>query len=176
MKADPLPVPVLSFTEFIAADGDRLTTTSQQVASAFGKRHDDLLKRIRVLTTNLPLDRRGYFAECLRINDLANGKPEPYFVITRDGFTFLAMGFTGKKALLFKLAYLDAFNAMEAFIRNQREGISFRSARHELACKDSKRRASTHGRGLNERRLELPVLKAEEAELLSLAQPRLFVN
>ena len=57
------PVPVLNFREFIAADGEELTTTSQQVAAVFGKRHDDLLKRIRGLSAALPSDRLGYFAE-----------------------------------------------------------------------------------------------------------------
>ena len=43
-----------------------------------------------------------------------NGQTYPMYLMNRDGFTLLAMGFTGKKALQFKLAYIDAFNTMEA--------------------------------------------------------------
>ena len=41
------------------------------------------------------------------------------YTITRDGFTILAMGYTGSKAMKFKLAYIDAFNRMEAALRGQ---------------------------------------------------------
>jgi phage regulator Rha-like protein len=51
------------------------------------------------------------------------------------GFSLLAMGLAGVKALAFRLANLDAFYAMEAFVRNKREGIGFRQARHELRTK-----------------------------------------
>jgi len=51
--------------------------------------------------------------------DTGNGatRESPAYNLTRDGFTLLAMGFTGKKALAFKLAYIDAFNRMEAGLR-----------------------------------------------------------
>lgn len=44
------------------------------------------------------------------------------YTITRGGFTLLAMGFTGKKALAFKLAYIDVFGATGSHVQNQREG------------------------------------------------------
>jgi Rha family phage regulatory protein len=157
----------LNFQQFIAAEGDELTTTSLQVAAVFGKRHDHVLRDVRKLLEELPASHRPNFGECFKINNLANGKREPYFRITRDGFTLLAMGFTGKKALAFKLAYIDAFNAMAAYVKNQREGICYRAAKFELADADSKRRGSYHGRGLNERKKEMPLLKAEEDFLKS---------
>lgn len=48
-----------------------------------------------------------------------NGQPYPMYLMTRDGFTLLAMGFTGKSALEWKLKYINAFNQMEAHIREQ---------------------------------------------------------
>jgi len=99
--------PVLNFQDFIAADGDKLTTDSRKVSVVFGKRHDTVLRAIRNLLASASREFTARnFAECFSNNELANGKPEPYFTITRDGFALLAMGFTGKKALAFKVAYI----------------------------------------------------------------------
>lgn len=71
------------------------TTTSLDVAAHFSKRHDDVLKRLRSLDCSPEFTLRN-FAECSRPG--SNNKPEPYYRMTRDGFTFLCMGFTGKEA------------------------------------------------------------------------------
>jgi hypothetical protein len=63
---------------------------------------------------------------------------------------------------------------MAAFIKNQRDGLRFRCMEKELECKDSARRGSFHGKGLNQRKQEKPVLDSELAALLSLAQPSLL--
>ena len=93
------------------------TTTSSDVAIHFGKPHNEVLRRIRNLIEQLPDDRLSNFAQTVetRVNP-SGGAPieSPAYRITRDGFTLLAMGFTGKKALAFKLAYIDAFNRMES--------------------------------------------------------------
>jgi Rha family phage regulatory protein len=132
-------VPTLNFLEFVAADGDCLTTTSQGVAVVFGKRHDHVLRQIRNLLQELPERHRPNFGDASYEVAQTNGGTASYacYRITRDGFTLLAMGFTGKKALGFKLAYIDAFNSMAAFIKMQRESLSYRRAVHELAAKDS---------------------------------------
>jgi Rha family phage regulatory protein len=168
-------VPVLNYREFIDADGDRLTTTSHRFAIAFNKPHKEVLKRIRLLITDLGGEHEGYFSPMLMPVDIGQGgtRMDPAYVVTRDGFSLLAMSFTGKKALAFKVAYMRAFNAMADFIKNQREGLSYRRAAHELADADSKRRASVHGRGLNERKQEIPILTAEELLLRALSQPLL---
>ena len=94
----------------------QITTTSLQIAEHFGKQHKDVLRAIRNLLKELPEGYQRNFA--LTFNDVAgpNGatRKEPAYRITRDGFTLLAMGFTGKEALQWKLAYITAFNAMEA--------------------------------------------------------------
>ena len=104
-------------TPTLSAVNGTATALSTDVASHFGKRHDDVLKAIGNLLQELPADRLRNFAETLteRPNP-AGGAPiqSRAYRLTRDGFTLLAMGFTGKKALAFKLAYLDAFNRMEA--------------------------------------------------------------
>lgn len=93
------------------------TTTSLDIARHFGRRHDNVMDTIRALIAQLPADHLLNFQETViqRANP-SGGEPidSPAYRITRDGFTLLAMGFTGKKALQFKLAYIDAFNRMEA--------------------------------------------------------------
>lgn len=169
-----MTVPVLNFRDFIAADGENLTTTSRQVAAVFGKRHDHVLARIRILLSELPADRLPYFRECFEINELANGKTEPLYTITRDGFTLLAMGFTGKKALEFKLAYIDAFNAMAAYIKNQREGLQFDYLRKELEYKTRKGKISACAREMRHWQDEKPERIGEMNYLLEQMQPSLL--
>jgi len=93
-----------------------VTTTSNQIAAHFGKRHDTVLRAIRNLLAELPEDYRRNFAEVK--TEFTNGKggvqQATAYRITRDGFTLLAMGFTGKEAMQWKVAYLAAFNKMEA--------------------------------------------------------------
>lgn len=95
------------------------TTTSADVARHFGKRHDDVLKAIRNLLPQLPDGGVRNFAET-PYTDPQNGQQYPAYRLSRDGFTLLAMGFTGKRALAFKLAYIDAFNRMEAELAKAR--------------------------------------------------------
>lgn len=100
----------------VTLEGGRPTTTSLVVAEVFGKRHDAVLRDIRNL--DCPAEFAAHnFVVCER--KAANGKTLPYFTMTRDGFTFLCMGFTGKEAARWKIAYLEAFNRMEAELQRQ---------------------------------------------------------
>ncbi len=87
-------------------------TTSKQIAITFGKRHDNVLADIRDIVTTVPTNFTALnFKESTYRDN--SGKSNPIYELTRDGFTLLAMGFTGKRALEFKLAYINAFNEME---------------------------------------------------------------
>ena len=103
-----------TLVQLTVVDG-RPTTTSLDVARHFGKRHDDVLKAARNLVADLPDGCLRNFAETSIEVAQPNGgfREVPAYRLTRDGFTLLAMGFTGKKALQFKLAYIDEFNRME---------------------------------------------------------------
>jgi len=93
------------------------TTTSNQIAEHFGKQHKDVLRAIRNLRNTVDADfYQRNFALIQIITDLGIGRTrqDPAYRITRDGFVFLAMGFTGKEAAAWKVAYLTAFNRMEA--------------------------------------------------------------
>ncbi|MGG2662897.1 Rha family transcriptional regulator [Pseudomonas aeruginosa] len=101
--------------------GGKPTTTSLDVAKHFRKRHDNVLRDIKNL--ECPEDFALLnFEECSRTG--ANNRPEPYVRMTRDGFTLLCMGFTGKEAMHWKIAYINAFNKMEQVLIEQPEILS----------------------------------------------------
>lgn len=114
-----LPLPCAS-APTLAVIGGQPATTSTEVARYFGRRHRDVLRAIENLIADLPADdcvRNFAHTVETRPSPLSGAPIEsPAYVLTRDGFTLLAMGFTGKRALAFKLAYIDAFNRMEAAI------------------------------------------------------------
>jgi len=87
-----------------------IKTTSLKVAEHFGKRHCDVLRAIKNI--ECPEDfRLRNFALSSYLNE--QGKSQPCYEMTKDGFTLIAMGFTGKAVMQWKLAYLNAFNQME---------------------------------------------------------------
>ena len=103
-------------------DGE-LVVTSRQVAEDFGKRHSEVLRAIEdKIEINAILRSSKYFIESTYI-DKANRKSKEY-LLTRDGFSFLVMGFTGAKADEWKLKYIEAFNKMEQAIKNPYSHLS----------------------------------------------------
>jgi len=96
-----------------------VTTNSRDVAEFFGKRHADVLRAIDDLGCSPKFAERN-FALCNYIRDLGDGIKRTYRSIdmTKDGFTFLVMGFTGSAAAEFKEAYIERFNEMEAEIHD----------------------------------------------------------
>lgn len=85
-------------------------TSSLQVAETFGKEHSKVMRSIEGIAKSG--DTPNMFVKGTYIND-QNGQKYSMYYMTRDGFTLLAMGFTGKKALKFKMQYIKAFNNME---------------------------------------------------------------
>jgi Rha family phage regulatory protein len=89
-------------TPIVTIVGRRAITTSKDVADYFGKRHDHVLRDIKELIADLPVEHLPNFGETvIERENPSGGAPikSPAYEITRDGFTLLAMGFTGKKAL-----------------------------------------------------------------------------
>lgn len=97
-----------------ADTSDTARANSLIVARMFEKEHKDVLKSIRNLDCSEEFRLRN-FAPSSYINE--QGKKQPCVNMTRDGFTFLVMGYRGKKAARFKEAYIKRFNEMESFIR-----------------------------------------------------------
>jgi len=107
----------------------QVVTTSLRVAEIFSKQHKDVLKAIRELDCSDDFRGRN-FAPTLRITQLPNNatRKDPYYLITRDGFVFLVMGFTGKTAAKFKEAYIRAFNVMEERLRRMQSSPQYTMA------------------------------------------------
>lgn len=92
------------------------TATSREVAEHFGKRHDHVMRDIEEIIAGLP--KIGETPLFFKTTYIATNKQEyPMYEMNRDGFTLLAMGFTGKKALEWKLKYIQAFNEMEELLK-----------------------------------------------------------
>lgn len=96
---------------------------SRFVAEAFEKTHKDVLQSIKKISA----PESGWSPEFTERNFSPSyykdvtGRKQPCFAMTRDGFTALVMGYTGKKAAQFKEAYIRRFNEMDTFIRTLRE-------------------------------------------------------
>lgn len=97
-------------------DGE-LVVTSRQVAEDFEKRHADVLRDIEVYKNRISTTQ---FCTLFIESEYraSNGKMNKEYLLTRDGFSFLVMGFTGAKADEWKLKYIEAFNKMEQAIKN----------------------------------------------------------
>jgi Rha family phage regulatory protein len=91
---------------------------SRTVAEAFGKQHKDVLESVdNLLKANMAEFPAVLFREVSSEHPTVPGRLIRSYEMTRDGFTLLAMGFTGEKALRWKLKYIEAFNRMEAELR-----------------------------------------------------------
>lgn len=99
-------------------DNGVLMADSRDVAKRFNKRHSDVLRAIESLCKQEQFAKRN-FSLCFEINELQNGKKQKHYKMTRDGFSLLAMGFTGSEALSWKVKYIDAFNKMEKIIKDE---------------------------------------------------------
>ena len=114
------------------------TTTSQKVAETFGKRHDSVMRGIRDLHAKCPKEFNAHNFVEVEYSD-SKGEKRPMYLLTRDGLTLLVMGYTGKEAMKFKLAYIEAFNCME----RQLEAMRTAPALPPLSTVESRRTLNT---------------------------------
>ncbi|MCZ4253456.1 Rha family transcriptional regulator [Pseudoalteromonas shioyasakiensis] len=107
-------------TNAITCEESKLVTTSLKVAEAFGKRHSHVLEKIKNLDCSKAF-RSANFSAHPHKNE-QNGETYTAWHLTKDGFMFLVMGFTGKKAAAIKEAYITAFNIMAEKLNNLQYG------------------------------------------------------
>jgi Rha family phage regulatory protein len=113
MKGDAKMMPATQL--HIRADADRVpVVNSRDIAEVFGKRHADVLRDIQALKLNADL-RSVWFRQSNYLD--ASGRTLPTVNLTRDGFMLLVMGWNGERAMALKVAYIEAFNAMESELR-----------------------------------------------------------
>ena len=123
---------------------ERSVATSLDVAETFEKEHNKVLRDIRELECSDDF-RLSNVGQSFYIN--LQGKKMPMYYMTRDGFTLVAMGYTGEKAMKFKEGYIRQFNEMEKIllgkIRERDKGIAVRQALTN-ALKESQENARMH--------------------------------
>lgn len=100
----------------VVFDKEKFYMDSMAIAKVFGKEHKSVLRAIRNLESSDEFSKRN-FAPSFYIN--SQNKSQPLFELTKDGFTSLVFGFTGKKAWEFKELYIEKFNEMENELKNQ---------------------------------------------------------
>jgi Rha family phage regulatory protein len=96
---------------------ESLKTTSRIIAEKFGKGHNHVLRDIRKLVDANPDWGVTNFGQTPYVDD-QNGQTYQMYEMTRDGYSMLVMGFTGKKAMEWKIKFLEAFSAMEERIKS----------------------------------------------------------
>ena len=101
--------------KLIEKDG-KLYASSLEIAERFKKQHKDVLKAIANIECPEEFNQRN-FAPIFYQDDM--NRTQPAFLISRDGLAFLIMGFTGKKAAVWKVKYIETFNRMESILREK---------------------------------------------------------
>lgn len=122
----------------------QVVTSSLQVAEVFEKQHKHVMEAIQNKLDSAEnsaqydsMFSRGFYKD-------RSGKSNPMYYMDRDGFSFIAFGFTGKKADAFKLKYIEAFNNMEMAVKNQQ--IKLPTSPRELAQLALAANEETNGR------------------------------
>lgn len=109
-----LPNPLAAREALFLSTNGQPFTTSRAVAERFGKQHKDVLKAIKKLLNDSPdptFNQRNFAP----VNYLdAKGESRLEYRLTHDGFAFLAMRFTGRDAMAWQIAFIQAFNMLEA--------------------------------------------------------------
>ena len=107
-------------SELVYLKNEEAVCDSLQVAEKFRKRHADVIRSVENLIKN---DSTQNCVRCFKKSNYkdAKGEQRPMYIMNRDGFTFLVMGFTGKEAMEWKWQYIKAFNQMENIIHEKSE-------------------------------------------------------
>lgn len=116
----------------------RPVTSSIKVAEYFGKLHKNVIRDIEELTSKKPELRERNFALREEVKQVgATTRKVPFYWMDRKGFSILAMGFTGAKALDFKCAFYDEFERMEEALRSKLPAADTIDAAQQLAIRNA---------------------------------------
>lgn len=146
------------YRQLVQSQEGEPTTDSLKVADRFGKRHDTVLRAIDNLKCSPKFNRRN-FAEITYLDD--RGRSQRMFTMTKDGFMFLVMGFTGRKAGAWKEAFIEAFNWMADRLNGQQLSYEQRRNYLTLEYQQEKSLASFAGKTMRRWQIKKPVIEAE---------------
>lgn len=150
-----------NFKQFVQIKDNQVFTTSETVAKVFGKRHDNVIRDIRAILKECDEDfTKLNFEVCFRINGLQNGKPQPYYELTKNGFMLLVMGYKSKKAMKIKIAYIQAFDYMAEELTEGATKLLDQYYQLLNEHKAESRFASLCGKGLNQWKEKKPLIEA----------------
>ena len=131
--------------ELVSIENEVPKTTSLVVAKFFSKRHSDVLRAVSKLDCSEYFSQRN-FASADYIDE--QGKPRTMLSMTKDGFMFLVMGFTGKQAAKLKEAYINEFNRMSDALNQRQSSLMYQYNKVSIAYDTATRSASDAGRAL----------------------------
>lgn len=151
--------------DLVKIKNNQVVVSSRQVAEKFGKEHKHVLENIRQILV-AENSATKFFQE---ISHTYRGQSFPEYLMNRDGFTLLAMGFTGKEALQWKMKYIAAFNEMEAQI-NGKPVSALKAKEVEARLNNSRARIASEYRKIAEK-TDIPeykhICQQKAAEVLS---------
>lgn len=159
------------FEQMVMADKGQVVTTSLRVAEYFGKAHGKVLRAIETLGCSAGFNQANFGS--IEYID-ARGRCQKAYQMTKDGWMFLVMGFTGKKAAAIKERFIAAFNWMADQILKRT--MDYNHIRNELMLeyRQEKSIASLAGRTLQRWQTKKPVIEGEIQALEHDGQYRLF--
>ena len=131
--------------ELVSVENEVPRTTSLSVAKFFGKRHSDVLRTISKLDCSDEFSLRN-FAQSDFLDE--RGRVRQMVSMTKDGFMFLVMGFTGKQAAKLKEAYINEFNRMSDVLNQRQNSLMYQYNKVTIAYDTATRNASDAGRAL----------------------------
>ena len=162
-------------SEFVIISDATLVTDSRRVSKHFKKLHKNVLRAYDQLDCSSEFRQLNFEPTMDSVpGPKGSVRQERIIRMTKDGFVFLAMGFTGKEAARIKEAYIGAFNAMAEQL--QQLGMSLWEQRIALEKRDadSFMWASFGAKRMNDRKRELPDLRSDRERIDAEMQPILF--
>lgn len=165
-------------TVFIDRSGGELVTDSRAVALAFGKKHQHVMRTIRAMHNSAHAEIRGHALSNFGLCSFraANGRDEPMYRMTAKGLSELAMGFSGEKARIVRIRFVNAFEVVAGRLAQAERNIT--AMLHDLERREvpSAVKGQIGSRLMNERKTEKRSFASERSLLIAKAQPGLFLN
>lgn len=132
-----LPALAAATTPNVSIHHGKAITTTEDVAIYFGKQHHHVVQKLESLDCSKEFTIRN-FSRMVKNKPIGSGAKREviYYTMTKDGFVFLVMGFTGKKAAKFKEAYIAEFNRMEAELNQSKTSTAPKPLIHTITLTD----------------------------------------
>lgn len=162
-------------TAFISRDGAELVTDSRAVALTFKKRHRDVLRIINSMRASAHPEIAAHAERNFALSNYIDttGRTLPMYRMTAKGLSELAMGFSGDKARVIRIRFLNAFEEVAERLARAERTITQKLLELERREMPSVVRGQVGSRLMNERRKEKPVFSSQRKHLMAQAQPGL---